>query len=92
MLFYISAHNLKIFSCREKHDGYFENKRNAKICIVFRSQGRQNATFVNPALMAPILIGSNNQIPLINILYIDCVMSHLVVGYVKTLTSKLASP
>ena len=52
--FYMFAHNflnisamlhVKIWSYGEKHDGYFEDKSNAEICIVFNSQERQKCTF-----------------------------------------------
>ena len=40
----------------EKHDGYFEDKSKAELCIVFNSQGGKNAPSIYPALKGSILI------------------------------------
>ena len=47
---------IKILSYGEKHDGYFEDKGNAELCIVFNSK---NASYTYPALKVPILIRNN---------------------------------
>ena len=52
---------IEISSYREKHDKYFENKRNAKYFIVFNSPVRQkNVPFISPSSEASILIGNDS--------------------------------
>ena len=86
---------IDILSYGEKHNEYFENKKNAEPCIVFYPQGRQkNVSSIYPDRKVSILIRNDSLISeeskaknrLVNTLYAERVRS-ILVEYGKTPSS-----